>query len=162
MMKVIPLALIMFPFIIQAQSISGRVMNESGNEMPYANVLLLNSVDSALVKGNASNDAGYYVIEAIKPGNYIVAASMVGYKMTYTKIFSISPDQNVKIPELILKSEVTQLGEVSVVATRPFIEQAIDRTIVNVSNSIISGGSTALEVLEKAPGVSVDRQNDAI
>jgi hypothetical protein len=162
MMKFIPLALIMFPCLINAQSISGRVLDESGTEMPYANVLLLNSVDSALVKGNASNGAGYYVIESIKPGNYIVAASMVGYKMIYTKIFSISSGQNVKIPELVLKGDVTQLGEVSVVATRPFIEQAIDRTVVNVSNSIISGGSTALEVLEKAPGISVDRQNDAI
>lgn len=162
MMKFIPLALIMFPCFVHAQSISGRVLDESGTEMPYANVLLLNSVDSALVKGNASNDAGYYVIEAIKPGNYIIAASMVGYKMIYTKTYAIGSGEDVRIPELILKGEATQLGEVSVVATRPFIEQAIDRTVINVSNSIISGGSTALEVLEKSPGVSVDRQNDAI
>ena len=87
---------------------------------------------------------------------------MVGYKMIYTKTYAIGSGEDVRIPELILKGEATQLGEVSVVATRPFIEQAIDRTVVNVSNSIISGGSTALEVLEKSPGVSIDRQNDAI
>jgi len=34
--------------------------------------------------------------------------------------------------------------------------------VVNVANSIIASGSTALEVLEKAPGVTVDRQNDQI
>jgi hypothetical protein len=51
---------------------------------------------------------------------------------------------------------------VKVSARRPFVEQRIDRTVVNVANSIIASGSTAFEVLEKAPGVIVDRQNDGI
>jgi RNase P/RNase MRP subunit p29 len=49
-----------------------------------------------------------------------------------------------------------------VVAKRPFVEQRLDRTVVNVANSIVASGSTALEVLEKSPGVTVDRQNDAL
>ena len=58
-----------------------------------------------------------------------------------------------------LVDDVTQLGEVSITEKRPFVEQHMDRMVVNVANSIIASGSTALEVLEKAPGVTVDRQN---
>ena len=54
------------------------------------------------------------------------------------------------------------LNEVKIVAQKPFIEQEIDRTIVNVENSIVSAGATALEVLERSPGVVVDQQNDRL
>ena len=69
---------------------------------------------------------------------------------------------DVKAPLLVLADDTQELKEVTVVGTRPFIEQHVDRTVVNVSNSIIASGGTALEVLEKAPGVTVDRQNDGI
>ncbi|MEJ7680517.1 MAG: hypothetical protein WKG06_22230 [Segetibacter sp.] len=54
------------------------------------------------------------------------------------------------------------MDKVTVTVRKPLFEQKIDRTIMNVANSIIASGSTALEVLEKAPGVTVDRQNDQI
>jgi outer membrane receptor protein involved in Fe transport len=163
MKKLFPLygLLLLFDFGY-AQSVSGKVQDEQGNNLPFVNVLLLNSSDSSLIKGAATNDAGYYSIDNLHSGKYLLAASMVGYKMTYTAPLDINAAQDIKAPELVLMTDVTQLNEVSVTATRPFIEQAIDRTIINVANSIISGGSTALEVLEKSPGVSVDRQNDGI
>lgn len=58
--------------------------------------------------------------------------------------------------------EVTQLKAVSIQAKKPFVEHRADKTIINVENSIVSTGGTALDVLEKAPGVSVDRQNEQI
>src|SRR3989337_1340519 len=63
---------------------------------------------------------------------------------------------------LLLHWQTGQLNEVTVTGKRPFVENKIDRLVVNVANSIIASGSTALEVLEKAPGVTVDRQNDQI
>ncbi|HXL54926.1 MAG TPA: TonB-dependent receptor plug domain-containing protein, partial [Chitinophagaceae bacterium] len=41
-------------------------------------------------------------------------------------------------------------------------EQKIDRMIINVKNSITNAGGTALDVLEKSPGVTVNRQNNTI
>jgi outer membrane receptor protein involved in Fe transport len=51
---------------------------------------------------------------------------------------------------------------VSVQGKKPFIEHQIDKMVLNVENSIIATGGTALEILEKAPGVQLDRQNDQI
>ncbi|MBD0258882.1 MAG: outer membrane beta-barrel protein, partial [Cytophagales bacterium] len=66
------------------------------------------------------------------------------------------------LPVLTLREETQLLKEVTVVTKKPFIEQQVDRTVVNVENSIVASGNTALEVLEKAPGVTIDRQNDQI
>jgi hypothetical protein len=146
--------------LVSAQSLSGDVQDDAGKAMPFVNVLLLNENDSSLVKGAASNDAGYYTIDKVKPGRFLLVASMLGYKANYVPV--VIADHDMRAPLLVMTEQAQQLKEISIVSTRPFIEQAIDRTIVNVSNSIISGGSTALEVLEKSPGISIDRQNDGI
>jgi hypothetical protein len=145
---------------LSAQSLSGKVLDGTGKGMPFVNILLLNEIDSTLVKGAVSNDVGYYVIENVKRGNYKVAARMVGFKSKPATV--TVTDVSVQVPSLLMEEDAQQLKEISIEATRPFIEQSIDRTVVNVSNSIVSGGSTVLEVLEKSPGVSVDRQNNSI
>src|SRR5688572_24944304 len=69
--------------------INGKVQEESGKPLPFANVLLLNAKDSALVKGILSAETGSYRFENIKPGSYLVASSAVGYKQTYSKFFQL-------------------------------------------------------------------------
>jgi hypothetical protein len=146
-----------------AQTITGRVQERDGKPAPYVNILLLNSKDSSLVKGAASDDYGAYRIEGIKSGSYLLAGSMIGYRKTYLPLFTLNEGQiEIKAPLLVLDLEEEELKAVTIEAVRPFIEEQIDRTVVNVANSIIASGGTALEVLEKAPGVTVDRQNDAI
>lgn len=146
-----------------AQSISGKVQESDGKPMPFVNVLLLHNKDSTLAKGAVSNEDGAYLMENIHPGTYLVAATMVGYTRAYSQPLTVKEGQGeLKMALLTLQYDTRQLKEVSVVTTRQFVEQEIDRTVVNVANSIIASGSTALEVLEKAPGVTVDRQNDGI
>ena len=41
-------------------------------------------------------------------------------------------------------------------------QQKVDRMVINVESSILSSGSTALEVLERSPGVTVNRQSNSI
>src|SRR6185295_18723928 len=57
--------------------------------------------------------------------------------------------------QLIEKEEI--LGAVTVTARKPLFEQKIDRLVINVASSITSAGSTALDVLERSPGVVVNR-----
>ena len=53
-----------------------------------------------------------------------------------------------------------ELATVTVTGKRPLIEQKIDRTIVNVDAMLSNNGASALDVLENAPGVSVDREGN--
>src|SRR5688572_9437330 len=52
------------------------------------------------------------------------------------------------------------MQEVTVMAKRPFIETKIDKTVVNVEASPTSAGSTALDILEKSPGITVDNDGN--
>jgi len=145
----------------KGQSISGKVLEPTGDPLSYANVLLLNLSDSSLVKGAVSDTLGNFVIFDVPGGNYLLSASMMGYKQTYLPsiLIGTSPLEGIT---LRLEEDSQQLDEVMVVEKRPFVEQYIDKMVVNVSNSIIASGSTALEVLGKAPGVTIDRQTNAI
>lgn len=144
-------------------TIKGKVETEDAGTIPFVNILLLKSPDSTLVKGVVADEKGRYSLEKIENGTYLIAASMVGYTQSYTSTFKIDEQsEDINIPGLVLSKDVEQLNEVNIVTTRPFIEKEIDRTVINVGNSIVSSGSTGLEALEKAPGVIVDRQNDAI
>ncbi len=141
----------------------GQVADASGKSLEFVTLMLLKVQDSTLVKGAISTATGSYEFENVGAGRYRVLAQQLGYRKTYSESFAIEPlSPSYTVPTLALSDETRSLAEVTVVAKKPFIEQQIDRTVVNVENSIVASGGTALDVLEKAPGVTVDRQNNTI
>ena len=150
------------PLITAQTQISGKIIS-SDEPVAYANVLLINAKDSSLVTGNITDEQGKFLLENIQPGDYVLQATMIGYTDQYSEIFTMMNHQGLHtIPNIILTESTTELEEVKVVAKRALIEQKIDRMVVNVSNSITSAGNTALEVLQRSPGISVDPQNNVI
>ncbi len=61
---------------------------------------------------------------------------------------------------LMSADSVHKLKEVVVSTKKPMIEQKIDRTVINVDASPSNAGSNVIEVLEKSPGVSVDKDGN--
>ena len=148
---------------LHGQSIKGKVLEKGDKPLSYVNVLLLNSRDSSLIKGAVTDTLGSYAFYNIGQGSYLLSATMVGYKPGYLSTFKItSSSMPLQVGNLTLAEDAQQLKEVVVVEKRPFVEQYLDRMVVNVANSIIASGATVLEVLEKAPGVTLDRQNDML
>ncbi len=145
-----------------SQRIIGSIEDNEHKPVMNVNVLMLTPNDSSLVKGTVTDRAGKFTLENIKSGNYLLAASYVGFKTHYHFCAIEENTSTMPVPLIMLSRESAELGKVEVAAKRPFIEQRIDRMIVNVSNSIVSSGSTALEILRKAPGVVVDMQNDLL
>lgn len=144
--------------------ISGTLFDEKKQALPFANVLLLKAKDSTLTKGAVSDMDGKFVFEQIAVGNetqYIVSVSMVGYRKYFSPKITLN-DENleVKLSSIQLDLDTQNLKEVTVTAKKPLIEQAADKLIVNVEGSILATGSTALEVLQKAPGVTVDNNDN--
>ncbi len=142
--------------------ISGSI-KDGGNQkiIDAASVSLLRAKDSSLVKVAVADKDGNFSFENVKESNYLVLATSVGHSKSYSSQFSIGADKltaHVGVLQLIPAEKA--LKEVSVTAKKPLIERKLDRTIVNVEASITSAGNTALEVLEKAPGVSVDKDGN--
>ena len=162
-MKKINLLLILGLFCpkINAQtSLKGTVQDIAGKAVPFVSVAVL-KMDSSVVKATASNEQGEFIFEKIKAGKYMLRAFSVGFLKKYTQVFEVK-NEPLALPNLILLENTTQLKEVQVTTKRPFIEQQLDRMVVNVANSIVGSGSTALEVLTKAPGITVDYQREQI
>ncbi len=145
---------------------SGKItgsIKDGGNQkiIDAASVSLLKAKDSSLVKVAVTDKEGGFTIENVTAGNYLLLATSVGHAKTYSKQFTISSaEQNVQVGVLQLVPVDKSLKEVTVVSKKPFIERKADRTVLNVESSISNTGSTALEVLEKAPGVTVDKDGN--
>ena len=138
--------------------ISGKVLDEARKAFPYATVSLLNAKDSVVVKGTMTTDNGTYVLSDIKEGQYLVAIYVVGYKKVFRGPLLISVQKTVhNLGSIQLAMDSKQLKGVEVVKQKPLVERQIDKTVINVENSVLATGNTALEILQKSPGVTVDK-----
>lgn len=143
-------------------SVHGAVVDDDGLPLADANVLLLNVRDSSLVKGSISSKHGLYAFDGITAGRYLIASSHVGLRQVYTPAFEIRDNSNVDLAALKLADRETVLNKVTVNAKKPLFEQKIDRMVINVASSITNAGSTALDVLMRSPGITVDQQNNTL
>src|SRR4029079_3203258 len=79
--------------------------------------------------------------------------AVISHKKSFSKVEMAGNEVQLGVINLI--PEATTLKEVTVTATKPFLEQRADKLIVNVEGSATAAGSTALEVLQKVPGILV-------
>ncbi|MEL7222643.1 MAG: outer membrane beta-barrel protein, partial [Bacteroidota bacterium] len=159
----IAMLFLMFLTGLRAQNqINGTIIDENSVPLSYAGVMLLQAADSLLIKGEVSDDEGRFSFADIPAGEYLVGISMISYDDLFTASFTLDADSQEELGTLQLLPGATDLAEVEVVAKKPLFEQRIDRLVVNVAQSVTSAGSTALEVLERSPGVVVNRQANDI
>ena len=142
--------------------IHGVVLDRSNKPLAGANVLLLHPADSLLAKGMVTNDQGVYSFGNVRPGSYILSFSATGYEKVYSPALAVSDKEKKDLGTQILAQANQQMADVTVTAKKPLFEQKIDRMIVNVEGNITATGSTILDVLERSPGVIIDRQNNSI
>ncbi|MER3465445.1 MAG: TonB-dependent receptor, partial [Chitinophagaceae bacterium] len=99
--------------------------------------------------------------ENIPDGRYFVSISAIGHTKGYSETFEVNPNNpSITLKTIELIPQLKQLSGVMVISRKPLIEQKIDRTIINVEASVTNVGSSALEVLEKSPGVTVDKDGN--
>ena len=155
-----PIAVLLTLSMNSQNSVTGVVKGDS-EPISYANSILFKASDSSFVKGVISQEDGSFEFDRIADGTYFITASMMGYFNVDSEVFEVKGNTNFKVPDIILSEQVL-LDEVVMNVEKPLYEQKVDRMVINVESSILSAGSTALEVLERSPGVIVDRQNNNI
>jgi len=142
--------------------ISVTIVSEQQTPLENATVELRKEKDSSLAKIAISDKNGIADFENILFGKYLLKVSLAGLAAQYSSLFELSADQPlVTVSKISLQPDTKQLSSVTVNARKPFIQKLNDRIVVNVENSIVSAGSSAMDVLERSPGVNVD-QNDII
>ncbi|MEO6490740.1 MAG: outer membrane beta-barrel family protein [Ferruginibacter sp.] len=161
-------SLILLAFVTSGQTlVNGKISLEvlSDNNMPLENASasLFRAIDSSLYKTTLSDKKGLVEFSYVKEGKYIIKISFSGLMDQYTSLAEISDIKPLAtLPIVVLSvNSSAELKEVTVTAKKPFIQKLSDRLVVNVDNSIVSAGSSAMDVLERSPGVNID-QNDVI
>lgn len=143
-----------------AQQVTGNVKDQQGKALSNSTVSLLNAKDSSIVKLAASNNNGSYSFNGIKPGNYIISISHVGYVPVYSQNFEYSGSGDFNVPALQVNKISGELKEVIVNSKKPMVEVKADKTVLNVEGTINSVGTDALELMRKSPGVMVDKDDN--
>jgi iron complex outermembrane receptor protein len=163
-MRIILTALTVFiastAFAQNTASIKGSATDVAGHSITAATVSLLAAKDSSLVKSAVSSNAGVYEMEGLKAGKYLVKISSVNHNPWYSVSFDLADGAGYTVAKATLTTADKKLKDVVVTSKKPMIEVRADRTIFNVENSINATGSTAMELLQKSPGVVVDKDEN--
>ncbi len=148
------------PALLSGGRISGNIIDDKGQALEAVTVTLQKAADSSRIKETVTNKAGHFVFSDVPDGKYLVLATFVGHNRQYSQPVEIIGQNARTVLPLVLTGTGSSLASVSVVGKRPPIEQKADRTIINVDASPSNAGSTAMDVLEKAPGVTLDKDDN--
>lgn len=160
-MKIIQTILIIF-FIFShaAAQISGTVINEKLQPVAMANVVLVRAGDSSHNKNVITKEDGTFSIMQAAPGSYHLHISAIGYE---NHIISFDYTTTKKVIDTVtLVAASATLQNVIIRSEKPLIQHKPEGIIVNVENSILTKGSTALQVLERSPGVVINKRDNSI
>ncbi|MFO7601404.1 MAG: TonB-dependent receptor [Candidatus Desulfacyla sp.] len=144
-----------------SSKIIGYVFDPDNNPALYSTVILMNS-DSVFMKGTLSSTEGFFELEKINPGNYLVMVRNVEFTTWVSDPLTIGKGDIIELDRISLSTNVNELNEVVVTGRKALVEVHPDKLVFNVSQSVNASGSSAMEVVGKAPGVVVDMDNNII
>lgn len=132
-----------------AQTVSGKLVDEQNEPMPYANVVLLSLPDSAFVTGTISGEDGTFSLNATPP-HQIIRISSIGYATIYR------PVNPADIGVVQLTADTHRLGAVTVKADLPKMRLKGDAMVTTVAGSVLEKSGTGNDLLDKIPGISAE------
>jgi len=151
------------PLTLYAQDATIRgIVKEAGNKQELiigASVSISRSSDSSLAAATISGSDGRFELKAVPFGSYRLTVSLIGYKARVLNELVVA-DTAVELPEIRLESAMRELKQVEISARKALISQQSGKIVVNVDAAVSNTGSNALEVLERSPGVSVDKDGN--
>jgi outer membrane receptor protein involved in Fe transport len=145
----------------QAQNIKGKVCYEKDKSpVQFASVALVQLPDSAMITGVITLTDGGYILEKVKPGNYFLRASFLGYKASGKNVIVDATNKEISVDTIFLAEITTSLKEVIVSSERIKGKEMVDRTVYAIPEVISKSSTNGYDILKKIPQVNVDFQNN--
>lgn len=142
-------------FSQKSSIINGTIISVDNKPIPGVTVLIIHETKLETIKAALSDGDGKFESEINTVNSFRLWIKHLGYEDYLSEVYTIS-GESIVIPKITLKATNQVLNEVTITKQKPFIVQKIDRIVVTPDALITNAGSTALEVLEKAPAVNVD------
>ena len=141
----------------QLSTVKGTVVDAANGEpLGWATVALLD-VAGNVVTGIACDEKGSYEIQT-ETGDYTLRVSMIGYSDA-TREICLQTGLNT-METIALAPDSEMLSGATVTERVKLVEMKIDKVVMNVSQSAFSQGSNALDLIKKAPGVTIDKDGN--
>lgn len=136
------------------------IIVEEGTDTPVeqATIRLLNVKDSTMINGVASSRNGSFSLKNIKPGNYLLHVSFIGFEPLYQPLQITGRTNPVNLGKLDLTDGSILLGEAVVMGKAPEIVVRNDTIEYNADSYKVTEGSVLEDLLKKMPGVEVDSE----
>ncbi|MBP1677354.1 MAG: TonB-dependent receptor [Bacteroidetes bacterium] len=141
-------------------TVKGKVTDSKNHPIEFATATLISPLTNEIVKGEVCNEKGEFAIAKVEPGEYILSVSMLGYNKYETEKMKLNGKPGVIVKEIILKESTEMLQDVVVTAKKQFIEQSVDKMVINPEASITSASENVYDILKKLPGVTVDNSDN--
>ena len=139
----------------QQQSILIKVVDAKYNPVGFANISIVNKIDSTKITKTVTDNIGISKINIVAKANFTIKVSAIGYKK-YSKDYYINDQSSIAIK---LTEDPTQLNEVVVKSTKALIRQEDDKSVVD-PEALAASSTNAYETVEKVPGVFIDQDGN--
>lgn len=137
-------------------SVSGTIKDKTAKTvLPFVNVVLKTEKDTVFVTGTVSNEEGRFTLSNIKPDNYFLEISYVGYTTKRQSLFVGTLSEFLEVPNVELEEATQTLGEVTVTAKQDEISGKMDKKTFSVEDNISQSGGSVLQTMQNLPGVTV-------
>jgi len=151
--------LFLLPIGLAAQtssvSISGNIKDKvSAEALPFVNVVLKNTAVSSFVTGTISDDNGLFTIADVKPGDYYIENSFIGYRKFSASLFVGSNSEFLDMGTILMEESVAQLGEITVTAQQDAVAGTMDKKTFNVDDNVSQSGGSVLQSMNNLPGIT--------
>ena len=143
--------------------ISGQVLDDNDTGVPFADILLLDEKGVWTNDRSSSDENGNFKISTKEVGKFKISVISIGFEKYESDFFVISQNSSIKIKDIILNQDSFELQDVDVTAMKKIqYKREIDRTVIDLETDSSTSGASLLDVLERTPGVIVDRQSQSI
>ncbi len=160
--RISAMLVLLFAFsLLCAQStsvtISGMVLDKTDQTvLPYTNVVLNAAQDSAFVTGTITEEDGRFKLVNVKPGNYILSISFLGYQRIQQPLFVGSLSGFLDVATIELEPSGTTIGDVVIAEKRDEVNGKMAKKSFNIDDNISQTGGSVLQAMQNLPGVTVE------
>lgn len=133
----------------KAQNLNGRLADENGEPVAFANMTLKMAANDSLVAGLTSDENGAFSID-VKEGRYILTASAIGYERLTIRCGATN------LGTLVMPKTTKQLDEVVVEGSRVTEEAGRFVVLPDPKEAEVSGRGLTLLDMQQLPGLEVD------
>lgn len=126
-------------------TISGSIKDKADlSALPYVNVVLKTEKDSAFAAGTVSNEEGRFTLSNVKPNNYFLEISYIGYGTKKQSIYVGSLSEFLDVATIELNEEIKTLGEVVISVKQDEVGSKMDKKTFTVDDNISQNGGSVL------------------